>query len=119
MSTDRGYLQVRATIDATVDRDRFDHWYETVHVPQVLERLHASGAWRMWSLDEANVHYAIYEFATAELLLEGVASAQMSELVADFDATWGRGVARQRTIMRGVQRVTAGCLTPSQRDRDT
>lgn len=100
--SDPGYLQVVATIDASVDRDEFNRWYGTEHLPQVVERLHARTACRMWSLEDPDVHYALYEFESTELLIEQVRSSQMRDLIVDFDAKWGDHVTRQRTTMRGV-----------------
>lgn len=102
-----GYLQVVATIDASVNRDEFDEWYETVHLPQVIERLDAITGCRMWSLEDPNVHYALYKFESAEFMIKQVRSARMRDLVADFDARWGYRVTRRRTTMTGVSRRIA------------
>ena len=102
MSKGRGYLSVRATVDDSIDKQRFDDWYETVHVPDVIQRLRATTAYRMWSIDDPNVHYAIYEFNSLDTLLTQVAGPDMQELIADFDAAWGVHVGRERTLLRGA-----------------
>ena len=59
------YLIVRAEV-AEEDRDAFDQWYETEHLPDARSAFRALSARRGWSDANPGVHFAIYEFPTLE-----------------------------------------------------
>jgi hypothetical protein len=61
----KAYLTVRADVPEA-DRARFDHWYETDHLPWALRVFGAHRAWRCWSRSEPGVHIAFYEFDSVE-----------------------------------------------------
>ncbi len=50
----RPYLTVRATVPEA-ERARFDHWYETDHLPWAKRAFGARQAWRCWSRGEAAI----------------------------------------------------------------
>ncbi len=57
----KAYLAVRAEVPAE-ERERFDQWYETDHLPWALRVFAARRAWRCWSRSDSGVHVAFYEF---------------------------------------------------------
>ena len=100
----KAYLAVRAEVPAA-ERGRFDHWYETDHLPWALRAFEARRAWRCWSLSEPAVHVAFYEFASTEAAEAATAPQVIAPLVADFDRVWGDRVARRREILEIVQEL--------------
>jgi hypothetical protein len=104
----KAYLAVRAEV-SEADRARFDHWYQTDHLPWALRVFQAKRAWRCWSnSDAANglaVHVAFYEFdsvAAAEAIGK---SDAIKPLVEDFDRTWQGPVTRRRAVLDVVQEI--------------
>ena len=87
----KAYLAVRAEVPEA-DRARFDHWYETDHLPWALRVFEAKRAWRCWSTSEAptgfGVHVAFYEFDSVEAAETISKSDAIKPLVADFDRVW-------------------------------
>jgi hypothetical protein len=51
-------LIVRASLANIADRNSFDHWYETEHLPDALKAFKARRAWRGWSQTNPLVHFA-------------------------------------------------------------
>jgi hypothetical protein len=100
----KAYFAVRAEVPET-DRERFDHWYETDHLPWALRAFGALRAWRCWG--DPGVHVAFYEFASVEAAKAGTTPERMAPLVADFDKVWGDRVTRRRAILDVVQEITA------------
>ena len=100
----RACLAVRAEVPAA-DRERFDHWYETDHLPWALRVFEARRAWRGWSRDDAMVHVAFYEFDSVEAAEAATAPGKIAPLVADFDRVWGDRVPRRRAILEIVQEI--------------
>jgi hypothetical protein len=89
---------VRAVVAAD-QRDRFDHWYSTDHLPRALKDFKAEKAWRGWSKAEEGVHYAFYEFGNMARLDAALKSDAFKALVADFDRNFPQGVSRTRDIL--------------------
>jgi hypothetical protein len=100
----KAYLAVRAEVPEA-DRARFDHWYETDHLPWALRVFGARRAWRFWSSSEPGVHTAFYEFASVEAAEAIQKSAAIEPLVADFDRVWGDRVPRRRAVLDVVQEI--------------
>ena len=92
------FLMVRAEV-ASEDRDAFDHWYETEHLPDAHAVFNSLSARRGWSEVTPGVHIAIYEFPTVERAHEAVASEGMKAMVAEFDRAWQDRVRRTREIV--------------------
>lgn len=93
------YLIVRAEV-AEEDRDAFDHWYETEHLPDALKAFRALSARRGWSDVTPGVHIAIYEFPTLEQVREVVdGSPEISQMIAEFDRVWEDRVKRTREVV--------------------
>jgi hypothetical protein len=61
----KAYLAVRAEVPEA-DRARFDHWYETDHLPWAARVFAARRAWRCWSRTDPPLHIAFYEFDSVE-----------------------------------------------------
>ena len=104
----KAYLAVRAEVPEA-DRARFDHWYETDHLPWALRAFGAKRAWRCWSRSDPQgdpcVHVAFYEFDSVEAAEAAAAPEKIAPLVADFDRVWGDRVMRRRAILDIVQEI--------------
>ncbi len=96
------YLIVRAQVQ-DADREAFDHWYETEHLPEALRDFEALSARRGWSATEPACHLAFYEFpdlAAANAIQD---SDAIKALVAEFDRCWQNRVKRSREVIEIVQ----------------
>ena len=108
----RAYLAVRAEVPAD-ERERFDQWYETDHLPWALRAFAARRAWRCWSRSDPQVdprgdlcvHVAFYEFDSVAAAEAATAPDKIAPLVADFDRVWGDRVTRRRAILDIVQEI--------------
>lgn len=100
----KAYLAVRAEVPEG-ERDRFDHWYETDHLPWALRAFRARRAWRCWSRGAPGVHIAFYEFDSAAAAEAVTNSGAIKPLVADFDRVWGDRVPRRREILEIAQEL--------------
>lgn len=100
----RAYLAVRAEVPEA-ERARFDHWYETDHLPWALRAFGARRAWRCWSRSDPAVHVAFYEFDSVAAAEAVVNSDKIKPLAADFDKVWGDRVPRRRAILDVVQEL--------------
>jgi len=87
------------------DRERFDHWYATDHLPWALRAFAARRAWRCWSRTDPTVHVAFYEFDSVEAAEAATAPDTIAPLVADFDRVWGDRVIRRRAILDVAQTI--------------
>jgi hypothetical protein len=96
------YLIVRAEV-GEADRDAFDRWYETEHLPDAMAAFQARSARRGWSDVTAGVHIALYEFASLARVREVVASDAIKALIAAFDRAWQGRVARSREVLEITQ----------------
>ena len=100
----RACIAVRAEVPES-ERARFDHWYETDHLPWALREFAARRAWRCWSRSDPAVHVAFYEFDSLAAAEAAVAPDRIAPLVADFDRVWGDRVPRRRAILEVVQEL--------------
>ena len=100
----KAYLAVRAEVPAA-ERARFDHWYETDHLPWALRAFAARRAWRCWSRADPALHVAFYEFDSAEAAEAATTPEKIQPLVADFDRVWGDRVKWQREILEVAQEL--------------
>jgi hypothetical protein len=100
----KAYVAVRAEVPAA-DRERFDRWYETDHLPWALRAFAARRAWRCWSRSDPAVHVAFYEFDSVEAAEAATAPENIAPLVADFDRVWGDRITRRRAILDVVQEI--------------
>lgn len=86
---------VRAEV-AEDDRDAFDRWYETEHLPQARAAFRARSARRGWS--DGGTHLAIYEFADPASARAVIGSDEMRALIVEFDRAWP-AVRRSREVV--------------------
>jgi hypothetical protein len=100
------YLIVRAVVPET-DREKFDQWYQDVHLPEALAAFDAVRAWRGWSCDNPTLHFAFYEFPSlAEATAIGDSEA-MKNMRADFDRHWQDRIVRSREFVQVTQEIQA------------
>ena len=102
----KGCFVVRAEVPNEADRERFDHWYLTDHLPWAIKVFGAQRGWRCWSRSDPAVHFAFYEFADVEQAQALIGSEKIKPLVADFDRVWGDRVTRGREVLKIVQETT-------------
>jgi hypothetical protein len=100
----KAYLTVRAEVPEA-ERARFDHWYETDHLPWALRVFGARRAWRCWSKSALGAHIAFYEFASVEAAEAIQQSDAIKPLIADFDRVWADRVPRRREVLEIVQEI--------------
>jgi hypothetical protein len=100
----KAYLAVRAEVPEA-DRARFDHWYETDHLPWALRVFAARRAWRCWSHSDPALHIAFYEFDSVEAAEATQTAEATKALVADFDRVWAGRVPRRREILEMVHEL--------------
>ncbi len=98
------YLIVRAQVPEA-DREAFDHWYETEHLPDALRDFKALSAKRGWSSVEPSIHLAFYEFPDLAMANAVVASEEIKALIAEFDRCWQDRVVRSREVVDIVQSI--------------
>ncbi len=96
------YLIVRAEV-AEADRDAFDHWYETEHLPDAKAAFRAQSAYRGWSDVTPGVHIAVYEFPELTHARAIAASDEIKALIAEFDRVWQDRVQRTREVIEVKQ----------------
>lgn len=98
------YLIVRAEV-SEADRDAFETWYETEHLPDAKKAFDALSARRGWSDVTPGVHIAIYEFPDLARAREIGQSQAIKNLIAEFDRTWQDRVTRSREIVEIIQQI--------------
>jgi hypothetical protein len=103
----KGYLVVRAEVPDAAERERFDHWYASDHLPWAISVFGAQRGWRCWSRTDPAVHYAFYEFADLKRAQELIGSDAIKPLIADFDRVWGTRVTRRREILEIAQEMAS------------
>jgi len=80
----KAYLAVRAEVPEA-ERSRFDHWYETDHLPWALRAFGAQRAWRCWSRSDPAVHVAFYEFDSVDAAEAATAPEKINK---DAHSAW-------------------------------
>jgi hypothetical protein len=97
---------VRAKVPNSGDREAFDHWYMTEHLPLAIKTFEPEQAWRCWSLSDPAIHYAFYRLADYKQAEALIGFEKMKPLIADFDRTWGDRVQRRRDVLEIVQELS-------------
>jgi hypothetical protein len=97
------FLIVKAEVLSASDRQAFDTWYATEHLPDAKSTFGALRAWRGWSDVEPLMHYAFYEFPDLGAVQAATSSAGIAELIAEFDRTWTGRVTRFRDRVEQIQ----------------
>jgi hypothetical protein len=91
------FFIVRAVVPAA-QREAFDRWYASDHLPWAVRAFRCEKAWRAWSALEEGVHYAVYRFADKAACDRALASDDLKALIADFDKNFPT-VARTRDVV--------------------
>ena len=95
-------LIVRAIVPEEL-KERFEIWYQEEHLPEAHKAFGSYQAYRGWSSENPEAHFAIYRFkdigAVNEITLNGILGA----LVAKFDERWQGKVTRTREIIKDKQ----------------
>jgi hypothetical protein len=92
-----GILCVTSTLSDLSAADAFQEWYDTEHIPDVRKALVGVRRVQRWrSLTEEGIYTAVYEFETEQQVLDALGSAEIKELIAEFDRRWGAVVVRTR-----------------------
>jgi hypothetical protein len=102
MATNKAWLMVRSQVPNVSDREAFDKWYGSHHLPLAMDKLRAEKSWRFWSRSDPSVHYALYQLSDMAALRSRIDSADFKLLVADFDAARPQ-VERTRDLIELVQ----------------
>ena len=100
-------LIVRARLNNLSDRQKFDSWYSTEHLPAAVREFRAQRAWRCWSRTNPLVHLALYEFLSVEEAENILDSAALAGQIAEFDRVWGTEVTRTREIVEVAEERSA------------
>jgi hypothetical protein len=104
----QAHLIVRTKLLNLKDRQAFDDWYRLERLRDAVKGFRARRGWRSWSRTNPLVHFAVYEFSSAEEAEAALDSLAFDALVAEFDRVWGARAERTREIFE-----TAGEFTPS------
>jgi hypothetical protein len=100
------YLIVRAKVKEE-NREAFDKWYQSEHLPDALQDFKGISAMRGWSDVEDNVHLAFYEFPTLAAANKLLGSELMRDFIDEFDKHWGGKVTRTREVFEVRQLLVA------------
>jgi len=106
-------LIVRARLTNLSDRQKFDRWYGTEHLPVAVREFRAQRGWRCWSRTNPLVHIALYEFPSVEEAEDILDSAALAAQIAEFDRVWGTEVTRTREIVELAQEYVSPPLVSS------
>ena len=96
------YLIVRADVEEA-SREKFDHWYETVHLPEALRNFKAASTMRGWSDVDPGVHLAFYKFPDLTTANNLLSSDLMKKFIKEFDRHWAGKVTRTREVFEVKQ----------------
>ena len=96
------FFVVRSTVKDATQRQKFDHWYSTDHMPWALKEFKCEKAWRFWSETDPAIHQATYQFADKAALDAATTSDGMKALKADFDKAFP-AVTRTRDVLTLVE----------------
>jgi len=100
-------LIIRARLTNMADRQQFDSWYSTEHLPNGVRQYKAERAWRCWSRTNPLVHIALYEFPTVEEAEAILDSSALAAQMAEFDRVWGTGITRTREVVEVAEELYA------------
>ncbi len=91
------YLIIKSDT-SQVNKEHFDHWYETEHLYEAMEKFMALNAKRGW-IQNSNFHLAIYEFENIKKAQKAMSSISLQSLVKKFDQKWDYKVNRTRELI--------------------
>ena len=106
----KAHLIVRSKLASFADRRAFDDWYRLERLRDAVKGLKAERGWTSWSRTNPLVHFAVYEFSSAEEAEAALDSEAFVELVAEFDRVWGSRVSRTREIFETAGECSASTV---------
>ena len=101
------FFVVRATVADPAKRQAFGEWYSREHLPDAAKAFGVKKAWRFWSLTDASLHVAMYEFADQASLDRAMKGDDLKRLVADFNRDWP-DITRTREMLVLAEEFGAG-----------
>lgn len=78
---------VRSTVADPAKRATFDKWYQNELFPDAIKSFRVKKAWRMWSLTDAAIHLAVYQFDD-EAALDRAMKDEVPRLIDKFVHDW-------------------------------
>ena len=99
-------LIVRAVVPADL-RDQFDLWYEAEHLPEAQDAFGAYEAYRGWSDDNPDAHFALYRFTETGAVDRITKDGRLGVLVGKFDERWQGRVTRTREVIQVRQSLSS------------
>ena len=103
----QAHLIVRSKLAKLADRQAFDDWYRLERLRDAVKGFRAQRGWTSWSRTNPLVHFAVYEFHSADEAEAALDSPEFDALVAEFDRVWGSRVTRTREIFETAGEFTA------------
>ena len=95
-------LIVRAIVPEEL-KEQFETWYQEEHLPEAHKAFGSYQAYRGWSSDNPEAHFAIYRFANVGAVNEIAEDGILGNLVAKFDERWQGEVTRTRELVKDKQ----------------
>jgi hypothetical protein len=95
-------LIVRAIVPEEL-KEQFEIWYQEEHLPEAHKAFGSYQAYRGWSSDNPEAHFAIYRFANVGAINEIAEDGILGNLVAKFDERWQGEVTRTRELVKDKQ----------------
>ena len=89
----RGLLVIMASMTPEKE-EAFNRWYNEEHLPKALERLPGILSGRRYKImegEEIHRFMAMYEFESYEALESAYKSAQLKELIREYNEAFGEG----------------------------
>ena len=97
-------LIVRAVVPEEL-KEQFEIWYQEEHLPEAHKAFGSYQAYRGWSSDNPEAHFAIYRFAHVGAVNEITEVGIVGNLVAKFDERWQGNVTRTREVIKVQQEI--------------
>ena len=91
-------LIVRAIVPEHL-KDQFETWYDNEHLPEAHKAFGSCEAYRGWSSDNPEAHFAVYRFINIGAVHEITENHILGRLVAKFDERWQGYVTRTREVI--------------------
>jgi uncharacterized protein (TIGR02118 family) len=89
---DKPMINIVATQCQPVDEDKFNKWYNEVHIPMLMKNKLLKGVTRYKSLSESGKsprYIAIYKYASAKDFEAYNKSPELAAALKEMQGTWG------------------------------
>jgi hypothetical protein len=99
---------VQLNVDKDVE-DRWNEWYNTVHVPEVMslsDEITEATRYRRTNGDVEYEYMAIYRFASEEALATFLQHPHLAEMGEDYLREWGEHSSRVRGFWEPILQKT-------------